>query len=179
MKVGIISYFDYDSYIKPKKSLKIYESWNKAWEDVFQLSKKKNIELVRYESKHHEKYERIIFVEIPRITELIKVLYLNLFKKKIFTILLVNETFLGRARYMLRFPWLFDRVLMNCEENINKFMSYKIKTFSYPCLPSKEQIKSRKSLILNSKRKNNLVFISSFKIALSKHGSYKYRYKIY
>ena len=84
-------------------------------------------------------------IEIPRITELIKVLYSNLFKKRIYTILIINETFLGRARYILRIPFLFDKVLINCEENINKLMSYKINTFSYPSIPSKDD-NSRKKI---------------------------------
>jgi len=178
MNVGIISYYDYDQYIIPHNKLKIYENWNKAWNEVFKFSKKNNINLTKYNSKYHDKYERVIFIEIPRINDLIKVLYLNLFKKRISTILIVNETFLGRARYMLRIPFLFNQVLINCEENINKFMSYKVKTFSYPSLPLKQKIKSQKSMILNPKRKNKLVFISSFKIALSKHGSYQFRYKL-
>ena len=90
----------------------------------------------------------------------------------------MNETFLGRARYMLRIPFLFDKVLINCEEDINQFMSYKISTFSYPSIPSREIIKANQSNILNSDRKNKLVFISSFKVALSHHGSYIFRYKL-
>ena len=101
-----------------------------------------------------------------------------MFKRRIYTILIINETFLGRARYILRIPFLFDKVLINCEDNINKFMSYKISTFSYPSIPSREIIKSNKLKILNSERKNKLVFISSFKIALSRHGSYIFRYKL-
>ena len=118
MKVGIISYFDYDLYIKPKRNLKIYENWNKVWEDVFKLSEKNNIHLIKYNSKKHKEYQRIIFVEIPRVSELIKVLYLNLLKKRIYTILIINETFLGRARYMLRIPFLFNKVLINSEKKI-------------------------------------------------------------
>ena len=178
MKVGIISYFDYDVYIRPKKKLKIYEGWNKAWEEVFKLSFKNNIILKKYNRNEHFDYEKIIFVEIPRINELIKVLYANLFKKRIYTILIINETFLGRARYLLRIPFLFDNVLINCEDNIKKFMSYKISTFSYPSIPSKDEIKAKQSIILNSERKNKLVFISSFKMALSTHGSYIFRYKL-
>ena len=178
MKVGIISYFDYDVYIRPKKKLKIYQGWNKAWEEVFKLSFKNNIILKKYNRNEHLDYEKIIFVEIPRINELIKVLYSNLFKKRIYTILIVNETFLGRARYILRIPFLFDNVLINCEDNINKLMSYKINTFSYPSIPSKDEIKTNKLKILNEERKNKLVFISSFKIALSTHGSYIFRYKL-
>ena len=66
MKVGIISFFDYDLYIKPKKKLKIYEGWNKAWEEVFKLSLKNNIILKKYNQNEHLNYEKIIFVEIPR-----------------------------------------------------------------------------------------------------------------
>ena len=176
MKVGNISFFDYDLYIKPKRNLEIYENWNKVWEDVFKLSEKNNIHLIKYNSKKHEEYEKIIFVEIPRISELIKVLYSNLFKKRINTILIINETFLGRARYMLRIPFLFNKVLINCEKKINNFMNYKVHSFSYPSLPSKDIIKSKKNIILKSNRKNKLVFIGSFKIALSNHGTYKFRY---
>jgi hypothetical protein len=57
-------------------------------------------------------------------------------------------------------------------------MSYKISTFSYPSIPSRDIIKENKSKILNSKRRNKLVFISSFKVALSHHGSYIFRYKL-
>ena len=79
---------------------------------------------------------------------------------------------------MLRIPYLFNDVLINCEENLKNFMSYKVKTFSYPSIPSREQIQEKKLEILNSSRKNKLVFISSFKMALSKHGSYRFRYKL-
>ena len=178
MKVGIISYYDYDKYIKFDNKSLIYENWNKAWEEVFLLSKEKNIKLEKYKFVDHKSYDKLLFIEIPRINELLKVLYANFFKQKIYTILIINETFLGRARYMLRFPYLFNRVLINCEENIKKFMSYKIKTFSYPSIPSKKIIKENKLKILNSNRKNKLVFISSFKMALSKHGSYIFRYKL-
>ena len=178
MKVGIISYYDYDEYINIDNKSLIYESWNKAWEEVFKLSKEKNIKLMKYKFSDHKIYDKLIFIEIPRINELIKVLYANFLKKRIYTILIINETFLGRARYMLRFPNLFNRVLINCEENIKKFMSYKIKTFSYPSIPSKKIIKENKLKILNTNRKNKLVFISSFKMALSKHGSYRFRYKL-
>ena len=178
MKVGIISYFDYDLYIKARKKLKIYEGWNKAWEEVFKLSFKNNINLEKYTQKNHENYEKIIFVEIPRITDLLKVLFSNLLKRKVYTILIINETFLGRARYMLRIPFLFDKVFVNSEDNINQYMSYKISTFSYPSIPSRNIIKTKKSAILSPKRKNKLVFISSFKVALSKHGSYIFRYKL-
>ena len=178
MKVGIISYFDYQKYIETSSKYKIYENWNKAWDEVFKLSKKNNIELVKYNYRDHEKYHKLVFIEIPRINDLFKVLYANIFKKKIFTILIINETFLGRARYMLNFPYLFNEVLINCEENLRKFLSYKIKTFSYPSIPSRKIIKEKKLEILNSNRKNKLVFISSFKMALSKHGSYKYKYSL-
>ena len=178
MEVGIVSYFDFDQYIKPKNKLKLYENWNKAWKEVFNESKKNKINLTKYSSKKHSKYDKIIFVEIPRINDLLSVLNSNLFNKRISTILIVNETFLGRARYMLRIPFLFNKVLINCEENINHFMSYRIETFSYPSVPSREVIKTQRSKFFNSKRKNKLVFISSFKIALSKHGSYKFRYKL-
>ena len=60
----------------------------------------------------------------------------------------------------------------------NKYMSYKIKTFSYPTLPSKKAILERRDKILNNDRKNKIVFIGSFKLALNKYGSYFYRYKI-
>lgn len=178
MKVGIISYYDFEKYIKSDNKSKIYESWHKAWEKVFQLSREKKIHLIKYKFEEHKNYDKVLFIEIPRINELLKVLYANLFKKKIYTILIINETFLGRARYILRFPYLFNRVLINCEDNIKKFMSYKIKTFSYPSIPSKKIIKDKKLKILKSNRKNKLVFISSFKIALSKHGSYRFRYKL-
>jgi hypothetical protein len=178
LKVGIISFYDYDIYINPKSELEIYQSWNKAWKEVFSQSAKRNIELSKYKQNKHKHYDKIIFIEIPRITDLIKVIYFNLIKKRVNTILLVNETFLGRARYMLRIPLLFDRVFINCEKNIKKFMSYKINTFAYPSVPSKEIIKERKSIILNSIRKNKLAYISSFKIALSKNGSYIFRYKL-
>ena len=79
---------------------------------------------------------------------------------------------------MLRIPFLFDKVLINCEDNIDKFMSYKISTFSYPSIPSRNKIKDNKLTILNSDRKNKLVFISSFKVALSRHSSYIFRYKL-
>ena len=78
MKVGIVSFFDYDLYIKPKKKLKIYEGWNKAWEEVFKLSLKNNIILKKYNRNEHLDYEKIIFVEIPRINELLKVLLIIL-----------------------------------------------------------------------------------------------------
>ena len=178
MKVGIISYFDYHNYIETNNKQKIYENWHQAWDEVFKLSKKNNIELVKYNYKDHKKYHKLIFIEIPRINDLLKVLYANIFKKKIFTVLIINETFLGRARYMLNFPYLFNEVLINCEETLRKFLSYKIKTFSYPSIPSKKIIEEKKLEILNSNRKNKLVLISSFKIALSKHGSYKYKYAL-
>ena len=79
---------------------------------------------------------------------------------------------------MLKIPFLFNKVLINSEDKIKKFMSYKVNDFSYPTLPKKEVILKNKSLILNSNRINKLVFIGSFKIALSKHGSYVYRYKL-
>ena len=178
MRVGIISYYDYDEYIKPKKKLKIYENWHKAWEEVFNLSDENNIELKNYQSNEHYIYDKLIFLEIPRINDLIKILFLNLLKKRIYTILIINETFLGRPRYMLRIPFLFNKVLINSEEQIKKFMNYKVETFSYPSLPKRNLVLKEKSLILNSKRKNKLIFIGSFKMALSKHGSYIYRYKL-
>ena len=178
MKVGIISYYKFNQYIKGKDKELIYENWNKVWKEVFRLCEKNKIILEKYNQNKHLDYDKIIFIEIPRITELVKVLYSNLFKRRINTILLINETFLGRARYMLRIPFLFDKVLINCEDNINQFMSYKISTFSYPSIPSRDIIKANKSKILNSKRRNKLVFISSFKVALSHHGSYIFRYKL-
>ena len=178
MRVGIISYYEYDQYVKPKKKLKIYENWHKAWEEVFNYSNKKNIKLKKYQSYEHDSFDKIIFLEIPRINELLKVLLLNFFKKRIFTILIINETFLGRARYMLKIPFLFNKVLINSDDKIKNFMSYKVYDFCYPTLPKKEVIWKNKSIILNSHRINKLVFIGSFKIALSKHGSYVYRYKL-
>ena len=178
MRVGIISYYDYDQYIKPKKKLKIYENWHKAWEEVFNQSNLNNINLNKYQSKEHKSYSKLVFLEIPRINELIKILLLNVFKKRIFTILIINETFLGRPRYLLKIPFLFNKILINSEDKIRNFMSYEVDTFSYPSLPNQESILENKSLILNSKRKNKIVFIGSFKMALSKHGSYVYRYEL-
>ena len=178
MKVGIVSYYDYYKYIEKNGGTRIYENWNKAWDEVFKLSKENNIELVKYNFKDHKKYNKLIFIEIPRVSELLKVLYANLFIKKVHTILIINETFLGRPRYMLKIPFLFNKVLINSEEKIKNFMRYKVDTFSYPSLPNKEAICENKSLILNCNRKNKLVFIGSFKMALSKHGSYIYRYKL-
>ena len=37
MKVGIISYYDYNQYIRATKKLKIFENWNKVWDEVFNL----------------------------------------------------------------------------------------------------------------------------------------------
>ena len=178
MRVGVISYYGYDQYLKPNKKLKIYENWHKVWEEVFNLSKKNNIKLINYKCCDHSSYDKLIFLEIPRINELLKVLFLNIFKKRVFTILIINETFLGRARYMLRIPFLFNKVFINCENPLKNFMSYKVETFSYPSLPQKEKINKKEYLILNSKRKKKLVFIGSFKMALSKHGTYIYRYKL-
>ena len=178
MRVGIISYYDYDQYIKPKNKFKIYENWHKAWEEVFKLSGENNIKLKNYQSIEHDSYDKLIFLEIPRINDLIKILFLNLFKKRIYTILIINETFLGRPRYMLRIPFLFNKVLINSEEQIKNFMNYKVETFSYPSLPKRNLLLKEKSVILNSQRKNKIIFIGSFKIALSKHGSYIYRYKL-
>ena len=178
MRVGIISYYDYDSFLKPENKVRILENWHKVWEEVFNLSRKYNINLSKYSSKKHLTYDKLIFLEIPRINELLKVLYLNLFKRKIYTILIINETFLGRARYILRFPFLFNKVLINSEDKINRFMSYKVDSFSYPSLPIKKKIIDSKSSILNPNRKKKLVFISSFKMALSKHGTYVYRYNL-
>jgi hypothetical protein len=184
MKVGIISYYHYDSFIKINQKIKkkkvetFYDSWQINMEELFKISKRKNIKLEKYDSKRHNDYHKLIFMDIPRISDLFEVLMCNLFKRKIDTILVVHETFLGRARYILRIPYLFNKVLINCEENIEKFMSYKVKSYAYPAIPSKEVIKKNKLNILNSKRKNKLAFIGTFKLALSNHGSYKYRYKL-
>ena len=178
MRVGIISYYDYDKYLSTDKKLLIYENWHNVWKDFFKLSKKNNIKITKYKSKDHLSYDKLVFLEIPRINDLLKVLYLNLVKKKIYSILIINETFLGRARYMLNIPFLFNKLLINSEENIKTFMAYKVKTFSYPSIPNKNKIKENESIILNPNRKKKLVFISSFKIALSKHGSYIYRYDL-
>ena len=178
MKVGIISYYKFNKYIIGNDKELIYENWNQVWKEVFRLCEKNKIILEKYNQNKHLDYDKIIFIEIPRITELVKVLYSNLFKRRINTILLINETFLGRARYMLRIPFLFDKVLINCEDNINQFKSYKITTFSYPSIPSRDIIKANKSTILNSERKDKLVFIGSFKVALSHHGTYIFRYKL-
>ncbi len=178
MRVAIISYYEYNQYLKQDKKLKIYENWHNVWEEVFSLSKKRNIKISNYKSRDHKSYDKLIFLEIPRINELIKVLYLNIFKKRVYSILIINETFLGRARYMLRIPFLFNRVLINSEDNIKKFMAYKVSPFSYPSIPNKDKILDKKSQILNTKRKKKLVFIGSFKMALSNHGSYIYRYNL-
>ena len=85
MRVGIVSYFDYFKYVEKKDKTRIYENWNKAWDEVFKLSKKNNIELFKYNYKDHNKYNKLIFIEIPRINELVEVLYANLFRKKIHT----------------------------------------------------------------------------------------------
>ena len=140
MRVGIISYYEYDQYVKPKKELKIYENWHKAWDEVFNYSNEKNIKFKKYQSYDHDSFDKIIFLEIPRINELLKVLLSNFFKKRIFTILIINETFLGRARYMLRIPFLFNKVLINSDDKIKSFMSYKVDDFCYPTLPKKEVI---------------------------------------
>ena len=73
---------------------------------------------------------------------------------------------------MLKIPYLFNKVFINCEKKLNNFMNYKVNSFSYPSLPSRDIIKSQK--ILNPNRKNKLVFIGSFKMALNKYGSYIY-----
>ena len=119
MKVGIISYYKFNQYIKGNDKELIYENWNEVWKEVFRLCKKNKIILEKYNQNKHLDYDKIIFIEIPRITELVKVLYSNLFKRRINTILFINETFLARARYMLRIPFLFDNVLINCEDNLN------------------------------------------------------------
>ncbi len=178
MRVAIISYYDYDQYLRQDKKLKIYENWHNVWEEVFNLSKKNNIKLTKYNARDHKNYDKLIFLEIPRINDLIKVLYLNLLKKRVPSILIINETFLGRARYMLRVPFLFNKVLINSEENIKKFMAYKVSSFSYPSVPNIDKILNKKSQILNVRRKKKLVFISSFKMALNNNGSYIYRYKL-
>ena len=180
MKVGIVSYYNYDDYIEPSinASKNIYENWNKAWVEVFKLSKENNITLEKYNQKEHNFYDKILIIEIPRIQDLFQILYSNIFLKKIRTILLINETFIGRARYMLRIPFLFDSVFINSELNLVKYLSYKVKTFSYPTIPSKNTIIQNRENILNNKRKNKIVFIGSFKLALNKYGSYIHRYKI-
>ena len=86
MKVGIISYYNFETYIKNNKDTLIYESWNKAWLEVFKLSKKKNIELVKYDPKFHLDYENIIYRDSQnKYTN--ASLFSNTFKKKIYTIL--------------------------------------------------------------------------------------------
>ena len=45
---------------------------------------------------------------------------------------------------MLNIPYLFDSVYVNSEIELNKYMSYKIKTFAYPTLPNKKEIIHRR-----------------------------------
>ena len=47
MRVGIISYYDYDSFLKPNKKALILENWHKAWKVVFNLSEKNNIKITK------------------------------------------------------------------------------------------------------------------------------------
>ncbi len=180
MKVGIVSYYDYEKYIESKVNTKenIYENWNKAWYEVFKLSKKNDINLEKYKNNNHHTYDKILIIEIPRITDLLKILFSNIFSKRIKTILIINETFIGRARYILRIPFLFNSVCINSELCLNNYFSYRVKTFSYPTIPSKNIIKKNRNNILSNNRKNKIVFIGSFKLALNKYGSYIYRYKI-
>ena len=76
MKIGVISYYKYENYLEPKnnKDYNIYESWNKAWAEVFKLSNKYNIKIEKYSKKNHKEYKKIIFMEIPRIQDLLIVL---------------------------------------------------------------------------------------------------------
>tara|TARA_Y100001978_G_C23668201_1_gene422286 strand:- start:217 stop:1281 length:1065 start_codon:yes stop_codon:yes gene_type:complete len=180
MKVGVISYYGYNNYLnlKNKKDYSIYESWEKAWKEVYKLCNKYKITLEEYSKRDHLNYEKLLFIEIPRIQDLSLIIFSNLFIKKIKTILIINETFIGRARYMLRIPFLFDSVYVNSECELSKYMAYKVKTFSYPTLPSKNVIFKREKTILNKNRKNKIVFIGSFKLAINKYGSYIFRYKL-
>ena len=50
MRVGIISYYDYDKYLSTDKKLLIYENWHNVWKDFFKLSKKNNIKITKYKS---------------------------------------------------------------------------------------------------------------------------------
>ena len=64
MRVGIISYYDYDEFLKPNKKALILENWHKAWKVVFDLSEKNNIKITKYYSNNHSKYDKLIFLEI-------------------------------------------------------------------------------------------------------------------
>ena len=81
MRIGVISYYDYDSYLNQKgeKDFNIYENWGKAWSEVFKLSKKYNIKIEKYSIKNHLNYEKLIFIEIPRIQDLSVIIFSNLF----------------------------------------------------------------------------------------------------
>ena len=180
MKVGIISYYKFEEYIipKPNKVNNIYESWHQVWDVLFKFARKNNINLEKYTTKNHSKYQKLIYLEIPRIQELSKIIYHNIFCKKIETILIINETFIGRARYILNITFLFDKVLLNSEKEINQYKAYNVKPFSYPTIPSKKLIQNNKESILCANRKNKIVFIGSFKLAINKYGTYIYRYKL-
>ena len=152
----------------------IYETW----EELIQKGENKSIFFQKYNSKNHHKYSHILVIDIPRIFEFYKIIKNNLTKKKVNTILIIHESILGRNRFLLNIPFLFDLVCLNTEEVNYKFRFYETKIFSYPSLPNANQILKLKEKILNNKRKNKIVYMNSFKIALSKDSTYILRYKL-
>ena len=179
MNIGVLSYYGTNKLNKKSnKEQGVIENSFNSWASFIKEAENNFLYFDDYNQKKHNDFDQILIIEIPRIWELFSILLNNLTKKKLRRVLVVSETNLSRNRLLLNIPFLFDLICVNTEEKNYKFLFYKTKTFHYASLPDPNDIAKNKNIILNSKRKNKICFISSFKIAFNRNSTYLYRYRL-
>lgn len=171
MLVGLKDYFPINL---EGESDGVRENGNLELLELIKKGKEKNVFFEIYKKNMHKKYDLVIFCNEQRINDLIGFLFRNLFIKKIKLFYMADETPIGRRRYSLLFPKIYNKILINSIDDTNFTKKNKYIIYTSASIPDKDKIIKNKNIILK-KRENLLCYIGANKLCINKKGTYIFR----
>ncbi len=185
MYVGVKSYYgkqDFSQSSQANEDLRIVGNSVEEFKEIgtmrgfefYRECEKAGIHIEEYSHENNDKYNLILFWDMPNLFQLSLIKFKNIFTR-IPVVLVLEDTPIARSRNPLLLPLLFDEVILNTEESNYKFRYYKTSSFSLPTLPTVEKIEENKKVILSSNRLPKINFIATNKLAININSSFRYR----
>lgn len=175
-KIGLISYYGgIERILGGDASDGSRDFGNRRWVEALSHLKEAGYDVCEYFFHEHDRYDIVLFLDMPRVHHVFILCILNIFFKRIKSILILEETPLARSRLLCLFPGLFSHIHINSEFSY-KFTHYPTTTFSLASLPEVSEIVSNSSKILSSERSILLSSVCSHKLAIGKNQTYSFRY---
>ena len=149
MLVGLKDYFPINL---EGESDGVRENGNLELLELIKKGKEKNVFFEIYKKNMHKKYDLVIFCNEQRINDLIGFLFRNLFIKKIKLFYMADETPIGRRRYSLLFPKIYNKILINSIDDTNFTKKNKYIIYTSASIPDKDKIIKNKNIILKKEK---------------------------